>query len=57
MDVGWIQEAFKLTGKNELVENGLPKSMSDEDARLFLANFESPPTEANPSAQNQERMR
>ncbi len=52
MDVGWIQEGFKLTGKNELVVNGYPKSISDEDARLFLSNFESAQTEANPSGQD-----
>jgi hypothetical protein len=69
MEPGWIQEAFKLTGKNELVESGLPKSINEEDARLFLANFARPQNEVAPcphaeptafngqSQQAQERMR
>lgn len=41
-DLGWIMNRFKLNQKNELVEEGIPSQLTDEEARKFEANFAQP---------------
>lgn len=36
----WILDHYKLTGKNELVSDGLPQQISDDEASKFKDNFE-----------------
>lgn len=36
----WIAQGYKLNGKNILSEEGLPKKITDEEARKFNANFD-----------------
>lgn len=36
---GWIMNRFKLTGKDELVEEGMPAPLTDEEVQNFEANF------------------
>jgi hypothetical protein len=36
---GWILAGYKLDGKDNLVPEGLPRAISDEEAETFNANF------------------
>lgn len=40
MPEGWILSSYKLTGKDEVVEEGLPASITDEEAQKYNANFD-----------------
>lgn len=48
LDESWLLASFKLDGRNNLVEEGLPKVLSDDEAEAFRAAFEAPASVESP---------